>query len=178
MAQQDKPRYTKQGGVATSEPSRLRRWLTSKVMTRLSSQRHQQDVRRKAERKRLKLGLDHQVEYFHQVDDAYSHLAVQLLQQLVEKYDVQLKCYLVSAQQGDNAPEPELLQQLSYYDAELVAPHYGLEFSKVNRMPMPELINKVQIILASLNNDQFIAHAHHISDAMWREDMSLSLIHI
>ena len=29
-----------------------------------------------------------------------------------------------------------------------------------------------RLILASLNNEQFIAHAHQISNAMWREDMS------
>ncbi|MEM7015230.1 MAG: vWA domain-containing protein, partial [Verrucomicrobiota bacterium] len=39
---------------------------------------------------RKRRGEPHRIEYFHQVEDAYSHLAAQLLRPLLERYDVEL----------------------------------------------------------------------------------------
>ena len=157
------------GGTSSSNPSSLRRWLTSKMMTRLSSEKNQQKVRRLAEIKRQKSGLPHQLEYFHQTDDAYSHLTVQLLQRLVDRYDIQLACHLVSAEQSDNTPEPQLLQDLSGYDAQLVAPYYGLEFPQTKQAPSVEIINNAQRVFANMSNESFIAHAHQVSQAAWQQ---------
>ena len=89
--------FKEQGGAATMNPSRLGRWLTSKVMTRLSQPRSVQGRHAKAERARLKVGAPHhEVHYFHQVDDGYSHLAAQLLLPLLARYDIELlRCHLV-----------------------------------------------------------------------------------
>ena len=35
------------------------------------------------------------MEYFHQVEDGYSHLAAQVLLQLCQRYDIELICHLV-----------------------------------------------------------------------------------
>lgn len=174
MREQDKEPLTgsfgEQGGIATSNPSRLRRWLTSKMMTRLSGQKLQQKTRLRAERKRQKMGLPHQIEYFHQVDDGYSHLAVQLLSKLVDKYDIQLKCHLVIAEHGDNTPEPDLLKNLSRYDAQLVAPHYGLNFPNAEQAPGSDERSKATMILANMSNEDFTAHAQQVSQAFWQAD--------
>ena len=99
------------GGPATMDPSPLMRWLTSRLMSTLCKPARLENQRRKTERKRLKSGQRHVVEYFHQVDDGYSHLAAQVLQQLCQRYDIELICHLVRGPQGNNSAEPELLLQ-------------------------------------------------------------------
>ena len=62
--------FKEQGGAATMDPSRWRRWLTSKIVTTLVKPERLEKLQAKAERERLKAGLPHTLEYFHQVDDA------------------------------------------------------------------------------------------------------------
>ena len=85
------------------DPSRLRRWIASKFMTSMTDLEKLKQKRRKQERGRIKRGAKHIVEYFHQVDDGYSHLAAQALKALTEKYDIELECHLVSGPLGANA---------------------------------------------------------------------------
>ena len=107
--------FKEQGGAATMNPSRFGRWLTSKVMTRLSQTSSVKARHAKVERARSKVGTPHQVHYFHQVDDGYSHLAAQLLMPLLARYDIELHCHLVCADRKKNVPEPALLAHLSRY---------------------------------------------------------------
>ena len=76
--------FKDQGGVSTTDPSPPLRWISSKFMTRMADLRRRDKAREKAERNRAKSGLRHCVEYFHQVEDAYSQLAVQLLPELAQ----------------------------------------------------------------------------------------------
>ena len=83
-------KFEDQGGFATMDPSALVRWLGSKLMSRWTTPAVTARRRHKAERARVKAGEPHRVEYFHQVEDGYSHLAAQLLSKLLEHYDVEL----------------------------------------------------------------------------------------
>jgi len=159
--------FKEQGGAATMDPSPARRWLTSKMMTSLSSKNRQLRKRKKAESKRVKLGEPHTVEYFHQVDDGYSHLAAQVLQRFSDRYQVELKCHIVGGPEGDNAPENELLLRLSRYDSSKVAPYYGLAFAEHDASLDPALSQQAASILAALSDEQFTAKAAEIGEAMW-----------
>lgn len=162
--------FKEQGGAATMDPSFIRRWLTSRMMSRMSSEQVQNRTRAKAEQRRKKLGLPHTIEYFHQVDDGYSHLAVQLLANLQQRYDVDLRCHLVSECAGANLPEPQLLAKLSANDANQIAPYYGLESCGSNTLASADCVALAEAILAGLSNDNFITHAATISAAVWRND--------
>ncbi|MGI9330280.1 MAG: DsbA family protein [Gammaproteobacteria bacterium] len=162
--------FRDQGGAATMDPSALVRWLTSTVMTRLSAPARVDKQRAAAEKKRIKQGAPHRVEYFHQVDDGYSHLAAQVLQRLGERYDIELECHLVEGPQGKNVPEPELLLQLSRYDALHVAPEYGLEFPEHSEIPDPALVQLASEILAAQETGDFIACAAEVGKALWAGD--------
>ena len=94
--------FKEQGGAATMDPSHLTRWLTSRVMTRLSRPASVAARHRKSEQARLKVGAPHCVEYFHQVDEGYSYLAAQTLERLAARYDIELRCHLVRGQEGKN----------------------------------------------------------------------------
>ena len=105
--------FEDQGGFASMNPPSVLRWLTSKLMTRWIRPNATARRRARAERTRRKSGNPHRVEYFHQVDDGYSHLAAQLLQPLLERYDVELIAHLVTVEADRNLPKPDLLLPLS-----------------------------------------------------------------
>jgi 2-hydroxychromene-2-carboxylate isomerase len=165
--------FNEQGGAATMDPGPLLRWLTSRVMTRLSNPSRLEKKRLKLEKKRIKAGLPHAVEYFHQVDDGYSHLAAQVLKNLAARYDIQLVCHLVSASVGKNAPEPELLNKLSGYDAFHVAPAYGLEFPEHRQTPQASLLKLATSILAAQNAADFVERAADVGQALWAGDEAI-----
>jgi 2-hydroxychromene-2-carboxylate isomerase len=110
------------------------------------------------------------VEYFHQVEDGYSHLAAQVLQQFCQRYDIELVCHLVRGPQGKNSPEPDLLLQLSRYDAFHVAPEYGLQFPAHPNAPDPALIALATAVLAAQDSENFVASAAQVGDALWSGD--------
>ena len=159
--------FKDQGGAATMDPSALLRWVTSKVMTYVVSPKRLAKNRIKVEKQRQANNQRHTVEYFHQVDDGYSHLAAQALAALAERYDIDLQCHLVDGPAGANAPEPELLVNLSRYDASKIAPHYKLDFPENLDAPTVTLLKLARSILANLNNQDFVAHAATVGHALW-----------
>ncbi|MFK7976460.1 MAG: DsbA family protein [Halioglobus sp.] len=167
MSEQSNGRFKEQGGVATMDPSRFLRWATSRLMTKMSAESRLRKVRAKLESARQKKGEPHRVEYFHQVDDGYSHLAAQLLKQLSTRYDIELQCHLVTGATGDNSPEPELLARLSRYEAHLVAPSYNLSFPDHPQEPSAKSVKAAAQILAGLDNAAFIENAAAVGAALW-----------
>lgn len=133
--------HKNQGGAATLNPSRFYRWLLSQVMKRSSSAKSLEVKRRKHEKRRCKKNQKHQVAYFHQVDDPYSHLAVQALPALLDRYNIEITPYLVTGPSGDNAPEPSLLLNYARNDCAKIAPHYQLDFPLTAEKPKPEQVN-------------------------------------
>ena len=164
--------FKEQGGASTMDPSPVRRWLQSKIMTHLVSPKRWQKKRDRFEKKRINSGHRHVVEYFHQVDDGYSHLAAQCLAELAQRYDIELVCHLVTGPSGNNAPEPDLLLKLSRYDAHCVASEYGLTFYEHPEPPSVESTNLAVSILAAQSDQSFIDNAVQIGDALWSADQA------
>ncbi len=166
--------FKEQGGAATMDPRPIRRWLTSKFMSAVSSEARLIKKRNKAEADRLKSGTRHLVEYFHQVDDGYSHLAAQVLERFKVRYDVGLTCHLVGEAIGDNAPEPELLLKLSRYDSHQIASYYGLDFPLHDESLDTKLRAKALAILAKQlsteDNEAFVRNIVAVSQALWAGD--------
>ncbi len=159
--------FADQGGVASMDPSPLVRWIASAYMRRLAAEDRLLRRRAKTETVRRKAGNPHVVEYFHQVDDGYSHLAAQLLQPLLATYDVELVCHLVAGPVGNNSPEPDLLRDLSRYEAVKVAPHYGLQFPPGSGKPEAAAVQLAQRRLAAANADAFAEVAVSTGEALW-----------
>jgi 2-hydroxychromene-2-carboxylate isomerase len=158
--------FKEQGGVSTMDPSRFIRWVSSRFMTYMASETRLEKSRIKKERKRKRSGRPHRIEYFHQVEDGYSHLAVQLIKPMLEQYDVEVVCHLVSGPGGDNLPEKELLLDLSLLDSAIVAPHYGLDFPAGAQSSSEKLIELANRILCSLDNALFSQVAIKIGRAL------------
>jgi len=162
--------FNEQGGAATMDPSRFRRWLSSKIARSVASSGRMADAENKAERNRSRSGAPHLVEYFHQVDDPYSHLTAQVLQQLGDRYQVELEVHLVKGPSGSNLPEPDLLLPLSRYDAALVAPAYGLEFPANAIAPTDDACVLAQRILTHAAGAAFAETAVVVGQALFSGD--------
>lgn len=172
MAQSEQQVFKDQGGAATMDPGFILRWATSKVMQQMASPKRMEKHRAKAEKLRRKLGLPHTLEYFHQVDDGYSHLAAQLLKPLLARYDIKLVCHLVAGPVGDNVAEPDLLLKLAQYDAGLVAPEYQLNFPQQQSLPSPELVSLATSILAAQEQTALLGCIVEVGQALWSGDHS------
>lgn len=83
--------------------------------------------RRRAEAHRRRQGRPHVVEYFHQPDDPHSHLLAQVLPTFVERYDVELRVWLVGQPPDWAAPERERLVEWARADAARLAARAGLD---------------------------------------------------
>ena len=163
----DKPGNPRGGEMAN--PSRPLRWAMSKMLARAADPDRIAARRTKLEAKRRRAGAAHVVEYFHQVDDGYSHLAAQMLGALVERYPIRLVCHLVGPPRGPNAPEPDFLLGLSRYDAARIGPHYGLGFPGGSDPPDRDLVDLATRILAGVVTDSgaFVDAAPRVGDALW-----------
>ncbi|MBU6320580.1 MAG: DsbA family protein [Alphaproteobacteria bacterium] len=152
----------------------LKSLVLSRVIGTVLSGPSQARRRAASERRRRGQGRAHQVDYFHQADDPYSCLAAQCLPAMFARYDIVLRCHLVSPPGAAAAPEAERLRSWSRLDASRLAQRAGLRFSDPGRDPEPERIARQQRALASLldNPDPFafIERAGSISLGLWREE--------
>ena len=158
------------GGASNTDPPALGRWAASRWLSNLASARRIERQRRRVEKRRVKSGLPHIVEYFHYVEDGYSHLAAQVLEALLKRYDIELVCHLVGTPPGNNAPEPEMLRSLSRYDAFRVAPEYGLRFPEHQYPPKSALVQLAVSILSAQDTAGFVACATAVGQALWSDD--------
>lgn len=154
--------------ASRSNPNRLERRLTSWIAGRVASPTIRAARRRFVEWRRRRSGAPHRIEYFHQVDDPYSQLLVQLLEPLVSAYEVELIPQLVGPPSQANNPERARLAAYARKDAADVAPHYGLTFPRTAATPNPEQIAAVSAALASAPDAaSFVRRARELGDALW-----------
>ncbi len=117
-------------------------------------------------------GGPHVVDFFHQVDDAYSELALQAVAELRERYDVVFRFHLVGQADKLFAPEPEMLAEYARRDCAMIAPHYGLSFPKGANRPNAELVGRVEALLTLLRSDsRFIEVGLEAGRALWAGDV-------
>ena len=112
----------------------------------------------------------HRVDYFHQVDDPYSHLAAQTLERIAERYSVEIVPHLVGPPPDDAAPERARLEAYARKDAGDIAGPLGLEFPLGVDAPDPHLVHRVTAVLAAATPASFGRRASAIGAALWRGD--------
>lgn len=146
----------------------LRSLLIPLITRELTGEARQKRLRRTAEKKRLAAGAPHVVDYFHQADDPYSALVAQVLPQLAARYDIRLRCHLVSQPPSWAAPERQQLETWSRTDAQRLAHRAGLMFGSASEQPSRSRLAQAETALAaSLNEGRFVEEAGGISRALW-----------
>ncbi|PLW82646.1 2-hydroxychromene-2-carboxylate isomerase [Kineobactrum sediminis] len=158
-------KFTEQGGAATMDPSLLRRWVTSRLLNRLTDPGRRNAAAARAEQQRLQTGAGHIVEYFHQLDDPYSLLAAQCIGPLLAHYDISIRWHLVPGPSGANLPEPELLPALARDDAVAAAPFYGLQCPPLFA-PSAALLQRAQRIFSATPEAGLVEAAEALSSAV------------
>jgi 2-hydroxychromene-2-carboxylate isomerase len=111
-----------------------------------------------------------QVYYFHQVDDPYSHLALQVLAEFRKRYDVDLIPMLVGPPPDSAAPEREKLIAYARLDAARLAQAYGLEPAAIvlTQPPAHMIARAASALACAVADGRFIEDAPAISSALWR----------
>lgn len=142
--------------------------ITSAVTSHMFSEAAQTRRRSAAERARRAQGAPHVVEYFHQADDPYAHLVAQVLGELVQRYDIQLRPWLCSPPPGWAAPDRERLVAYSRLDAGRLADRAGLNFTDPRRQPESRHVIEAEAGLASsIERGTFVEESATIGAALW-----------
>ena len=132
------------------------------------------DLRRLLASRKRRLGATAQVHYFHQADDPYSHLLVQLLPALLARYRIGLQVHLVPAPADSAAPDRERLQGWSRVDAARLAEQAGLAYAECGAQPPAERLAVTEALLAAaLQQGSFLEQAVPLGDWLWRQQGTL-----
>lgn len=127
--------------------------------------------RAKAEKIRLASGRPHQVYYFHQVDDPYSHLVAQALPRFLARYHIELTPHVVSPPPDSAAPERDKLVAFSRVDAALLAQHHHLNFTDHGKQPDKErCAQAAHTLVAAIESGRFVEHAGPLGQWLWTDD--------
>ncbi|MGI9324328.1 MAG: DsbA family protein [Pseudomonadales bacterium] len=146
----------------------LKTRIRSTFMRRFSSAEYLEKQRAKARKRREKSGAAPIIHYFHQVDDPYSHLAVQKFDQLKARYDLKFQPYLTSKPGAAYQGSAEHFVQWARRDAISVAADYGTVFSPTIDTPSAESVTMANRSLAAhLNQDDFTQVAVEVGNALW-----------
>lgn len=146
----------------------LRTLITPWVSERLLSEQRMERLRRRAEAARVASGLPHEVLYFHQVDDPYSHLAAQGLRLLVRRYDIRVRPVLVGPPADSAAPDRARLVDYSRVDAQRLARWRGLEFHDPQRQPGEAAVARASLsLLESIERGDFLERVVPQGTLLW-----------
>ena len=126
----------------------IKSFASKQFSTHLLDERRRDKARARAERERRRKGEPHRIEFFHQVDDPYSHLLAQALVKLQERYEVEVVTWLVEPLEDWAAPARALLESYSLVDARRLAEKGGFHVTSETR-PGPEVVLDVQERLAA-----------------------------
>lgn len=108
--------------------------------------------------------------YFHKVDDPYSHLTIQCLEQLESSYEITLKFILVGEENLETVHEPSLYNIYCLQDVNRIAPFYNIDF-QAHEYPAKELVEKANSILTAAKSDDLIEIANKVNSALWEGDI-------
>ena len=150
----------------------LKTAVVSRLAEHFTSAKRQDQAREKVEAARKKAGARHAVDYFHQVDDPYSHLALQALNVMQSRYDVDIRLWLVGAPEDWAAPERGRLADYARADCQILAQRTGLSFTDFGSQPDADLVKTAQHDIGQcLGRPDAIAKALVISFAFWAKTL-------
>ena len=143
--------------------------VRNRIMNSFSNYEAFKSVRLESEVKRQDEGRNHEVLYFHKVDDPYSHLTIQSIEKLKSSYNISFKPILVGEEDAEAIHETSLYSKYCLEDVKRIAPFYDIAFPG-NSYPSKEMIYKANSILSAVNDSKFSEIAIKVSFALWSGD--------
>lgn len=140
-------------------------------MRYFSSLRYQQKLGAKARNRRIKRGLPAVVHYFHQVDDPYSHLAIQKLDQLRKRYSPTFEPHLVSKPKQAFQGSKDHFAQWALQDVIHVAQDFNTKFpisaDPSAALDATQISQANQTLAQQLTQPEFAEAAVRVGEALW-----------
>ena len=154
----------------------LKTYFVSRGLERFLGEHRLAKRRRQLERSRRRRGAPHQLEYFHEPGEPYSALLLQLLPELIERYDVELKVWLTDPAPDWAAPERAALIAYSRRDAAALANRAGLEFFDPGSAPTEVAVLAASNEMAALLQDgatnvEQLNALIAVDRALWRTEL-------
>ena len=148
--------------------------IRNKLMMDWSDERKFFNERKRRESLRASEKRLHIVYYFHSLSDPYSHLTVQVLEDFIKKYEIELEIYFVSDPNDVFTPEKKMFNVHCLKDAIEVAESRNLQF-KNKKYPLNEDFETPYKILnyysqKKINQIEFIKILKKISSFLWLND--------
>ena len=143
--------------------------VRNRIMNSFSNYEAFKSERLESEVKRQDEGRNHEVLYFHKVDDPYSHLTIQSIEKLKSSYNISFKPILVGEEDAEAIHETSLYSKYCLEDVKRIAPFYDIAFPG-NSYPSKEMIYKANSILSAVNESKFSEIAIKVSFALWSGD--------
>ncbi len=143
--------------------------VRNRIMNSFSNYEAFKSLRLESEVKRQDEGRNHEVLYFHKVDDPYSHLTIQSIEKLKSSYNISFKPILVGEEDAEAIHETSLYSKYCLEDVKRIAPFYDIAFPG-NSYPSKEMIYKANSILSAVNESKFSEIAIKVSFALWSGD--------
>jgi len=144
--------------------------LRSIITSLITSENLHHKKRQFFELKRLILGEDHDVHFFYQADDPYSHLVSQILKDLNRSYDVNIHIHIVDKPKDNVVPMRKTLERFAINDASLIAPYHNLEFRESFQVPEQSDLLIAQKMLSASENK--VSDIFHISKNLWEGNIN------
>jgi 2-hydroxychromene-2-carboxylate isomerase len=146
----------------------VRAWTEGAASRLITSHALRDGVRLLHAARRRLMGADATIDYFHGVGDPYSHLAVQLLPGLADRYGLSVRPHLVPAPDEAAAPDRERLDSWALRDAGRLAAAHGLSFPAAAQRPGPSAFEAAESALADVTDPAaFAGRAAEIGTALW-----------
>lgn len=137
------------------------RWLTSETRVNLARVFA-----------RLKRRGDRVVHYVHRVDDPYCQLLVQVIPDLMRRFDIKVYPHVVERLNAAMYPDPHRYEAMAILDCGRLAKLYGLGFPREARVPDRLAAGMATRYLAALEGDNgFFEAAETLGEALWRWDL-------
>lgn len=145
--------------------------IRSKAASFLASSGFLDLQRNRARLKRRFSGGEPTVDYFHQIDDPYSHLCVQKLDQLKATYNLPFNVHLVSKPSNDYQGSSQHFDAWAINDVQSIAEDYGTVFGTTpDSKPADSLNNAYNLLAPHLTSEEFTRQALDIGTAYWNGD--------
>lgn len=146
----------------------LKTWIAPHIAGYLTSEARLNRRRDRSEKRRRATRGMHDVHYFHDVGDPYSHLVAQALPDLVARYDIRLTPHLTGPPPDWAAPERDRLDAYSRLDAARLAGRSGYAFADPGRQPAAEALSgAADALAAAIEAGTFVQRAASIGAALW-----------
>ncbi len=135
----------------------------------LSSEIRLRSRRRIREFKRRLFAREHRVDIFLRVDDPFSYLLVQVLPELKERFNVRFCYHIVSSQDKEMYPEPELWQQQALKDSAYIASEYDLMAPALSSTPEQRQTDAaIDRLVSADHEDGFLEKAISVFSDYWQ----------